>query len=100
MHARAGPRGASSWAGRFGYTAALWEVRRGKGDWGWEWAEGMGEGYRGRLACAGAGSVHGSGNVRVCRHGEGRGTKGSDIEGSDIEGIDDDQNADERCFGL
>eukprot|EP00964_Phaeocystis_antarctica_P058247 scaffold34543_cov63-Phaeocystis_antarctica.AAC.2 len=53
----------------------------------------MGEGYRGRLACAGAGRVHGSGNVRVCRHGEGRGTKGSDTEGSD-----DDQNADERCF--
>ena len=83
MRARAGPRGGSFWAGRFGYTAVLWEVRRGKGDWGWARAEGMGEGYRGRLACAGAGSVYGSGSVRVCRRGEGRGAKVSDVERSD-----------------
>ena len=34
----------SFWAGRVGYTAVLWEVRRGKGDWEWARAEGWGRG--------------------------------------------------------
>ena len=43
---------------------------------------GVGEWYRGRLACAGAGSVYGSGNARVSAR-RGEGAKVSDVERSD-----------------
>ena len=74
MRARAGSRGVSFWAGRVGYTAVLWEVRRGKGDWGWARAEGWGRGTGAAWLAPALVAFTGVG-TRACRRGEGRGRR-------------------------